>query len=128
VTETNPILDAIAQIVAAVKLVPRDVLGTEVLAYTEVGEEAEPPAVVIGPPALDFQAQTRSATSADVEVFVVVDVSEGSLDQLYRLAPAVAAAIDEHVENGVVTGARPGLYPLGTRELPAYSISVSIDL
>lgn len=126
----NPILAVIASIAAAVERVDVSTLQyvDKILVSEAIGDEVEPPAVVIGPPALEFEGMCRPPTASDLVVYVVVDKTERWAEQLYQLVPAVAAAIDEYVAGAAVLSAKPGTFPVGSRELPAYGIAVSIDL
>lgn len=128
-TAPNAIIAVVKSIEDAVGLVDTSELNyVDKIVVRDLGEEVEPPAVVVAFPTLEFEGMCRPPTASKVIVFVVVDKSERAAEQLYQLVPAVCAAIDEHVEGAAVLSAEPGLFPVGSRELPAYGIAVDIDL
>jgi hypothetical protein len=118
----NKILDVVQSISDAVRTVEG------IRCYDRMGVDVAPPAVVIGPPGLTWEHLCRPPTGADAVVYVVVEAGERALEQLYHFTPLVAAAIDEHVVGAAVKRAHPGLFPTGATDLPAYEITVSIDL
>jgi hypothetical protein len=108
--------DAVAELAAAELLhVPPD-----------VGPGVDPPAVIVGAPALLWEGLC-GPTSAQVIVWVVVTLDDLSLARLLELVPLVAVALDT-VENATVVRADPGTYPIGTSDLPAYQIHVDVAL
>lgn len=128
-TEPNPILAVVKSIGDAVALVDTSTLNyVNKIVVQDLGAEIEPPAVVVALPSLEFEGFCRPPTASKVFVFVIVDKSERAAEQLYQLVPPVCAAIDEHVEGAAVLSAEPGTFPVGSRDLPAYGIAVSIDL
>lgn len=107
-------LEAAAATVAGVQVAP-------------LGAELTPPAVVIGPPRLEWVANCPGPTTALFSVFVIVALSDRALEQLYELAPAVADAIEANTP-GVVLSADPGTYNGGTGDLPAYVLTTEYPL
>lgn len=130
-TEPNPILAVIKSIQDAVALVDvSEMENVREVVVRGMGEELEPPAVVVGPPSLEREGFGSRLTASNVVVYVVVDKTDDTraMEQLYQLVPAVMEAIEDHVENASCGSARPGTYPVGARDLPAYGIPVEIDL
>ncbi|PZG14422.1 hypothetical protein C1I95_21765 [Micromonospora craterilacus] len=99
--------------------------------YPDIGPGVSPPAVVIGPPALTWEALPGCGgepTSGRYPVYVVVgDDPDRALPQLLDLVLAVAAALDA-VDDAVVGRAEPTLYPSSGADLPAYQIQVDMAL
>lgn len=121
---------AIESIVDAVGLVDVSQLEYvgEIAVWGSIGGEVEPPAVVVGLPVFRWESICEGPSSMEVPVFVVVDKTDRAPEQLYQLVPAVAAAIDLHAVDAAAREAEPSLFPVGSRELPAYGITVHIDL
>lgn len=84
------------------------------------------PALVLGPPQLDWEAGFVGPTSARFIVFVVVDPDERAIERLWLLVEAVAEAID--ATPAVVVSAAPAVYVSTTGDLPAYEIIVEMTL
>jgi hypothetical protein len=87
----------------------------------------DPPATVLPPPALRRGAMSAEPTEATWVVALVVDRGERSQEQLEELEERVAEALYE-VEDVVVNESRPGTYPSGGVELPAYLIDIDVSL
>lgn len=92
-----------------------------------LGAPITPPAVVIGPPRMEWSTSCPGPTAAFFTAFVVVALTDRALEQLYELAPAVAGAIEANTP-GVVLRADPGTYNAGTGDLPAYALTVEYPL
>lgn len=99
----------------------------DVIPHTDPGATIDPPATVLGPPALTWDALYGGPTSARWLVYVVVGVDDRAIERLWDLVPVVAAALDE-VDDAVVIRADPGTYLTGGGELPCYSIQVDVSL
>lgn len=95
--------------------------------YRELGATLDPPALVLGPPALSWEAVCREPTAATFIVHVVEAADERALERLWLLVPQVAEAIDS-VLDASVRRADPGTYPTGGSELPSYSVQVDVAL
>lgn len=95
----------------------------------DFGPAVDPPAVVLGPPALVWESGCLGPSSAQWRVYVVVTADEKSAQRLYELVPAVADALDG-VRQAAVTRADPGRWPnsTGTGDLPTYEITVEVAL
>lgn len=96
--------------------------------YRDPGAVIDPPAWVLGPPVLSFEAYCVEPTTARFLVWLVVKADDRALERLWDLVPAVAAAVDEHAESASVSSAEPATYPTSGAELPAYTISVDYSL
>lgn len=81
----------------------------------------QPPCVIIDPPAI--RALSGNIITSDVRVTVLVP-PPGNRDALLKLL-ADADVIVDAVE--VVDG-QPGSYPLGERDVPAYTLTVRVTL
>lgn len=88
----------------------------------------DPPALVLGPPKLAWEAYNRGPTSAVFEVIVAVGASEDAMALLWGLVPTVAEAIDAGSPSMAVTNADPVAWPAGGSDLPAYRITVEAEL
>jgi hypothetical protein len=85
------------------------------------------PAIVIGPPELEWGAGGSSPTHARFPVYAVIDAGERAMERLALLAPDVAAAVDDLTPGAVLT-ASPFAYPTGTTDLPSYQLIVEVGL
>lgn len=85
------------------------------------------PAVIVGPPSLNWGGIGRPPTDAAFLVYVIADIDERAMGVLWDLTPVVAEAIDTYSE-GVVTRADPGVYTVGGTDMPCYEITVEIGL
>ena len=115
----SAVADARAELEAALSGIP----GVPV---KRPGENVIPPATIVGPPALRWEALAIKPTSARFLVYAIVDADERALGRLDDLVLLVAEALDGTL--GVVTAADPVLYPVGTSELPCYQITVEYPL
>lgn len=96
-------------------------------AYADLGAVLEPPAAVLGPPALTWSTPSDEPTGATFLIYVCVESGERSLEQLWDLVPVVAAALDD-VRDVDVIRADPGSYTNAGVDLPAYVITVEMEL
>lgn len=109
----------------AVRLALKTVPG--VRAYV-LGERAiDPPATIVAPPQVQWNAMGSDPTGATFEVALVVAMNERAATQLIALLPRVVAAL-EKVPSGAVISAAAGTYPAAPKDLPAYLITVEVGL
>jgi len=98
----------------------------------DVGAAVDPPAYVIGPPSLRWEAigSASSVGSSSMRVFVyVIEVAdELAVERLWTRVPAVGAAIDEHVLDAVVISAEPDTFITGQTQLPCYRVELEMSL
>lgn len=93
-----------------------------------VGLQVDPPAVVIPPPNLTWNALGNDPTDATFSVGLLVANNDRISEQLLQWAPLVVAAL-QTVDNTVVTTAVLGSWPAGGgTDLPAYLINTEVGL
>lgn len=95
--------------------------------HRDLGANVDPPALVLGPPALTWEGVCLEPTEARFLVYVVVRADEYALERLWALVPQVSEALDG-VTDAAVRRADPGSYPSAGVDLPAYSIQVDYAL
>lgn len=95
--------------------------------YTDPGAVLDPPAIVIGPPRLDWETGSPEPTTARLLVIVAVTADDRALPRLWALVPQVAAAIEDVVD-AVVLSASPGSWMAGGADLPCYEITTEVSL
>lgn len=95
----------------------------------DFGPNVDPPALVIGPPALQWESGCPVPTEARFLVYIVVTNDDRFMDRLDELIEPVAAAIDA-TRDAVVIRADPGRWPTqtATGDLPAYELTVEVAL
>lgn len=86
----------------------------------------EPPALVVGPPSWEYDTPGADPVNYALSVAVVVADDQRAVGRLLELTPAVATALDVPAAV-VVLRARPGSFPLGGKELPAYLIDIEVS-
>lgn len=99
--------------------------------YMDPGAAVDPPAVIVGPPALGWEAFAAAPTTARFPLWVVVAASEFALPALWELVPRVAAAAEAMVSASLLDGpaaATPTTYHSGGVELPAYELTIEVAL
>jgi len=96
-------------------------------ATSDLGATVNPPALVLGPPALMWEGVCDGPTSARFLVYAVESVDERALVRLWVLVPLVAAALDALPDVSVIR-ADPGAYLAGGPELPCYEIQIEVSL
>jgi hypothetical protein len=94
----------------------------------ELGENVDPPALVVGMPRMTFGTYSPGQiTGATFPVFLVVAMNDRAQQRLWELAEPVAAAI-ESVVDATITSCEPALYLAGATELPSYTFTVEMSL
>lgn len=102
--------------------------GVEGLRYYALGDaQVDPPAVVLGAPALAWEAYALAPTTATFPVFLVTALDDRALERLFAFLVPVAEALDA-VADAAVQTANPGTYVAGTQELPCYTLNVEVAL
>lgn len=117
----SAVKDAVAALNTALKGVE------QVRLHADPGAAINPPATVVGPPSLTWDALAVWPTAARFLVYVVVAADQRALERLWDLVPVVAEAIDG-LEDAVVVRADPGTYQTSGGELPCYQIQVDYAL
>ena len=117
--------DVVADTAERLAAALRTVQGIRV--YTDPGASVDPPGAVVAPPTLTWTAYCLTPTGAMFRVYLCAKASERAVDSLYRFLEPVALAVDEHA-GGVVTRAEPGLFSAGGIELPAYVVTVEMEI
>lgn len=116
------ISDAAVDLETALKLIP------EVSVHRDPGAPlTSPPAVVIGPPALEWESGCPAPTAARFLVYVVVTADERAVERLWELVELVAATIDTQTDAAVIR-ADPAVFVSGTSQLPCYEIQTEVPL
>lgn len=120
----SAVADAAQALLAAVSTVPG------VRSYQDLSAVVDPPAVVVGPPRLYWELfDPVNPTRAVFEVLVVAKADDRTMDALWDLVPAVAAAVNTYDQAALdQNGAQPTVFTSGGIDLPAYSISVTVIL
>lgn len=117
------VTDAALAVQAALKTV------TDLRAHTDMGAVVDPPASIVGPPALTWAGYGAGPNVAQFIVYVVVDANDRALERLWELVPTVAAALETYPDVDItVTAANPGRWPAGAVDLPAYEIICEVPL
>lgn len=117
----SAIAKASQALAAALRTVP------ELRVYTDPGASIDPPAALVGPPQLTWEAYDVAPTGARFVVVLMAAADERALECLWDFVPLVAAAI-EAVPDTVVRQANPGVWLTGGTELPCYEIQVEASL
>lgn len=99
----------------------------ELKATTDPTTGIHPPVAVIGPPVLTWGPDFVEPMSAEFTVMVIVSNRAYDVEKLWDLVQLVAAKVDE-VENAVVIRAMPFVFRSGSSELPAYAVTVEMEL
>jgi hypothetical protein len=94
--------------------------------YRDMGAPLQPPAVILGPPSLLWEAGCNGPTSARFLLYVVVDASERAAEILWDLVVEVADIIDG--TEAVVVQANPASYVTANGDLPCYEMTVECAL
>lgn len=122
-SQLAPVARACQEIANAVKTVA----GLRV--DTTIARTVTPPAVIVGPPRLEWGGYGRHGLpqTATWNVYLVVALGEYSIDQLLDTVADVTAAIEVH-SRGVVHSAGPGSYPSPQGPLPCYVIVCQAEI
>lgn len=101
--------------------------------YRDPGATIDSPAAIVGPPALGWRGFCGSQpTSARFSIWLTSPADDRTLDRLWDLVPAVAAAleqVDEATLADLELQATPSQFPTsGGVTLPAYEIQVDVSL
>lgn len=101
----------------------RTVEGVRVV--SDVGQTVDPPALVIVPPTLTYDAYFPGPTDASFQVPLVVAADDRAIENLERLLPLVEQAVHGST-NAALTGAEPGNW--GTPPLPCYLLTIEVTV
>ena len=96
--------------------------------YEDPSATVRPPAAVVGPPRLQWEAGCLGPTSATFIVIIMVALDKRAVEQLLDLVPKVADAIDEQVIDAAVISADPAIFNAGGTDLPSYELTVEVSL
>jgi len=118
----NTVIDAAKQLELALKTVA----GVQEV-HLDPGAMSLFPAIVIGPPELEWGNGFADPTQARFPVYAVIDAGERAMERLCLLVPEVAAAVDE-LTPGAVLSALPFPFPSGATDLPSYQLIVEVGL
>lgn len=121
------VADAALAVHAALKTVPG------LRAHTDMGAPVDPPASIVGPPALTWSGHGDGPNLARFVVYVVMAADERALETLWELVPAVVAALENYPGADITVRpgedqAVPGRWPAGAADLPAYEITCEVTL
>lgn len=92
-----------------------------------LGENIDPPGIVVGPPKLDWTGFCGDPTEATFAVFLIEAMDDRSLERLWVWVAPVSVAVDS-VQDAVVRSANPGVYEAGTTSMPCYVLNVEVSL
>jgi hypothetical protein len=95
--------------------------------YRDLGTTMDPPALVIGPPRLQWEGYGGEPTSATFIVIVMVDMNERAQEALWDLVPLVSEAMSG-VDDAVVMSATPGVFNANGTDLPSYEMNLEVAL
>lgn len=118
-------MSAIADAAASLRAAAATVEGVRV--YIDPGASLDPPAALVGPPRLEWQAYCDGPTSGRFLVIVAVKPDDRAMERLWELVPLVAAAL-ETVPDVTVIRADPGVWTSGGTDLPSYEITTEVSL
>ena len=122
-------MNAIQEARAALVAVLDELSGLRV--YDRLGEDVDPPAVLVSLPRLEFNGRVPGEpTNATftIPVFGRRDGTSDVSDELASWLPIVAERLDGLNGQVSVIAAEPGTWPAGGVELPAYLIQVEVAL
>ena len=95
--------------------------------YYELGDDVDPPAVLVGVPALTWDSLCAAPTMARFPVILCAPANERAVNYLLDNFDAVVDAI-ESVVDVTVTTVTPTSWVVGTTELPCYDITAEVAL
>lgn len=87
----------------------------------------DPPALLVSPPSIRWEAYCDAPTSATFHVFLVLSPTEKVLERMWDFIPTVAQAITEYDE-AVVTSAEPSTFNAEGTDMPAYDFTTEVAL
>lgn len=119
----SPIAAACHEIADAIQTVPG--LRVEI----GVGRNISPPAVIVSPPRLTWggYGQHGLPQTAQWVVYFIVNFNEFAIDVILDQIAAITAAVELHTR-GVVLSAGPTSYPSTQGPLPAYGVTVQMEV
>lgn len=94
--------------------------------FRDPGGAIDPPAAIVMPPALTWDAVCLEPTGARFPVHVVEEAGERANERLWQQVQLIAEALDQVTDASVVR-ADPGTWT-SSQELPAYTITVEYAL
>jgi hypothetical protein len=89
-----------------------------------------PPAAVVGPPRLGWKGESGiggQPLTGQWDIFLVVSLNQYSIDVLMSIVAELVVALETHTP-GVVMGASPGTYASPNGAMPAYIISLQMEV
>ncbi len=89
----------------------------------------DPPVVYVQPPSLTWDAYGTGPTEAVFEVIIAVRADAHAVERLFDLLDPVTEALDTaDGVSAVVKESEPGVWRVGTAELPCYFIRCEVSL
>jgi len=119
-------MSALTDAVAALRAALTTVDGVRF--YSGIGVTIDPPATALAPPEIERDTYSAQPTGAVFQVAVIVAKTEYALDELLRLEQPVVEALNAVPDAAVVSPSKPGVWPSGGVDLPAYLIDVEYAL
>lgn len=99
----------------------------EGLRVYRLSDNVDPPAFVVGAPALRWDNFCGDPTEATFAVFLIETGDDRALERLWQHVGPASEAIDT-VENAAVISAAPAIFEAGATPLPCYVLSVEVSL
>ena len=93
-----------------------------------LGEPIQPPATVLGPPALRWESPAIAPSDARFLVYAIEAANDRALERLWDLVEVVVEVVDAVSPSAAVISAEPAVYESGTTQLPCYEIVVEVAL
>jgi len=93
-----------------------------------IGVTIDPPATAVGPPEIERDVYGPDPTGALFQVAVIVAKTEYALDELVALEQPVVEALQAIPDAAVQSPSKPGVWPSGGVDLPAYLIDIAFAL
>jgi len=94
---------------------------------TDLTAVTTPPAIILGVPTLEWSGTCAGPTDVTFFAYLVVPFDGRTVERLWGLIEAVGDAVDA-TDFAVVVSARPGTYPSGGVDLPAYELEIQTNL
>ena len=108
---------------ASLEATLRTVEGVRVV--LDMGQAVDPPALVLVPPTLTYDAYFPGPTEGSFRVPLVVAGDDRAIEALERLLPLVEQAVHAS-EDAALTGAEPGTW--GSPPLPCYLLTIEVSV